>query len=259
MNDLKRSPGAPGLLVSVRSAAEALTAIAAGADIIDVKEPNRGALGAADTATIADIMRAVDGRAIVTAAMGELADFAAGADTAISLRLPAGVSLFKIGLAGCDKLSNWRSTWREAIASLQRTTSNLALPVAVVYADWQAAGSPPPDELLAAALELGCPALLVDTWGKASGNVFNHWRIAELHAFMNRVRESQLAFVLAGSLSGESFAQAVELAPDLVAVRGAACDAGRDGTVSYDRVVVLRRMIAASAEDAISGIKNAHA
>ena len=36
---------APGLLVSVRSAAEAATALAGGADLIDVKEPSRGPLG----------------------------------------------------------------------------------------------------------------------------------------------------------------------------------------------------------------------
>ena len=45
-NHLKIS-NSPGLLVSVRSAAEAITALEAGADVIDVKEPSRGALGAA--------------------------------------------------------------------------------------------------------------------------------------------------------------------------------------------------------------------
>ena len=38
-----------GLLVSVRSASEARVALAAGVDVIDVKEPNRGSLGAAST------------------------------------------------------------------------------------------------------------------------------------------------------------------------------------------------------------------
>ena len=40
----------PGLLVSVRSGAEAEAALAGGADLIDVKEPTRGALGRADGA-----------------------------------------------------------------------------------------------------------------------------------------------------------------------------------------------------------------
>ena len=40
-----------GLLVSVRSADEARTALAGGATVIDVKEPERGPLGRADPAT----------------------------------------------------------------------------------------------------------------------------------------------------------------------------------------------------------------
>ena len=42
-------------LASVRNRAEALTALDNGADIIDVKEPDAGALGAADTQSLADI------------------------------------------------------------------------------------------------------------------------------------------------------------------------------------------------------------
>ena len=62
------------LLVSVRSAAEAEAALAGGAALIDVKEPARGALGRADDAVIADVVRAVAGRAPVSAALGELRD-----------------------------------------------------------------------------------------------------------------------------------------------------------------------------------------
>jgi uncharacterized protein (UPF0264 family) len=41
-----------GLLVSVRDAAEAADALAGGADLIDVKEPNAGSLGAAGHPTL---------------------------------------------------------------------------------------------------------------------------------------------------------------------------------------------------------------
>ena len=59
------------LLVSVRSAAEAEAALAGGAALIDVKEPDRGALGRADDAVIADVVRAVAGRAPVSAAASQ--------------------------------------------------------------------------------------------------------------------------------------------------------------------------------------------
>ena len=45
------------LLVSVRSAAEAEAALLGGADVIDVKEPDRGPLGRADDAVIAAVVR----------------------------------------------------------------------------------------------------------------------------------------------------------------------------------------------------------
>ena len=49
------------LLVSVRDAAEALFAVAAGADLIDVKEPSRGPLGAPDRQTLDAVLAAVAG------------------------------------------------------------------------------------------------------------------------------------------------------------------------------------------------------
>ena len=72
MNDIAFDFARPGLLVSVRNANEARTALSAGADVIDVKEPNRGPLGAADIGEIAAIVEAVQSRVPVTAAMGEL-------------------------------------------------------------------------------------------------------------------------------------------------------------------------------------------
>ena len=54
-----RSRLVPGLLVSVRSVAEAQEAVAGGAAIIDVKEPSRGPLGRADAGVTAAIAEAV--------------------------------------------------------------------------------------------------------------------------------------------------------------------------------------------------------
>ncbi|MEX0885938.1 MAG: (5-formylfuran-3-yl)methyl phosphate synthase, partial [Phycisphaeraceae bacterium] len=49
------SPDRPGLLVSVRNVAEARAAMAGGADVIDIKEPAAGALGAASPTTIQQV------------------------------------------------------------------------------------------------------------------------------------------------------------------------------------------------------------
>ncbi len=243
MTNLEFSFAKPGLLVSVRSTAEALAALSGGADIIDVKEPNRGPLGAADSETISAIVRAVNGRATVTAALGELCDFVAEQMPARARILPAGVSLFKIGLARCAGIPDWKARWQQLVDSLDSESDDPARPVAVVYADWRAAESPPPDDVLRAAIELRCPALLIDTWRKSNGILFDHWPAVAIQNFLDEARADNLIVVLAGSLAEDCFVTAVALAPDLIAVRGAACDTGRTGTVSAERVRDLKLAI----------------
>ncbi|TXN31756.1 (5-formylfuran-3-yl)methyl phosphate synthase, partial [Methylobacterium sp. WL19] len=69
-------PTGPRLLVSVRDAAEAAMATAAGADLIDAKDPDHGALGALPTGTVRAIVAAVAGRAVSSAVAGEPMDAA---------------------------------------------------------------------------------------------------------------------------------------------------------------------------------------
>ena len=59
------------LLISIKNAQEAKLALASGVDIIDLKDPNIGALGALDLATTKVIVDLVNGRAIVSATVGE--------------------------------------------------------------------------------------------------------------------------------------------------------------------------------------------
>jgi uncharacterized protein (UPF0264 family) len=161
-----------------------------------------------------------------------------------------GVSLFKIGLAGCQSLTNWPARWREIIAQLAQSSgreysaARLAAPTAVVYADWQSADAPRPGEVLDAALQVGCPALLIDTWDKSSGPLFDHWAPEPLAGFLGTACLHGMIVVLAGSLTGENIAAAAALTPDLVAVRTAACEGGRHGSVCADRVRRLRAMLA---------------
>ena len=147
-----------GLLVSVRNAEEAATAVLAGADLIDVKEPLAGSLGAASPDAVADVMLTVGGRRPTSIALGELRENVAWSQYAERLSQVNLPRFVKFGLAGC-----WRprpdkerdeliERWRTALAPLPATVG----PVAVLYADWQAAESPPPEIILHCAKELHC-------------------------------------------------------------------------------------------------------
>jgi uncharacterized protein (UPF0264 family) len=247
MMKLKLSKGTPGLLVSVRSAAEALRALAGGADLIDVKEPNQGSLGAANNDTISAVVGVVNGQAPVSAALGELVDFIGTPNGEGQRTLVDGVSLFKIGLARCSAVNNWQTHWQYAVDNLVSTSpKSNSQAVAVVYADWHAAQSPSPHEVLSMAIQCRCPALLIDTWEKSGETLFDYWPVAELQDFTTEVRRHDIAIVLAGSLTGQNVTTAARLVPELIAVRTAACEGGRAGTVSERRVRELKNVIASS-------------
>jgi uncharacterized protein (UPF0264 family) len=240
MRQLPDFTNEPGLLVSVRSAEEALAAIGGGAHVIDVKEPNRGSLGAADRGALVDIVHAVADRAVVTAAIGELMDLIESDVPP----LPAGISLFKIGFAGCASMDDWPAFWRTASESLWPAGDAMHHAVAVVYADWRTAHSPEPREVLRAAVVAACPALLVDTWDKSAGGLFDHWPERDLKSFVRAAQDQGLLVVLAGSLVGDSVPRAASMRPNVIAVRTAACEGGRTGTVTRQRVAALRASIA---------------
>ncbi|HNI07365.1 MAG TPA: (5-formylfuran-3-yl)methyl phosphate synthase, partial [Thiobacillaceae bacterium] len=65
-----------GWLASVTGAEEARLALAAGADLIDCKNPAAGALGALPRATVAEVLAAVGGRRPVSATIGDFPDMA---------------------------------------------------------------------------------------------------------------------------------------------------------------------------------------
>lgn len=228
------------LLVSVRNLDEAKLALAAGVDLIDIKEPMRGPLGSADLTVIAEIVEQVGDSVPISAALGELLDF----DLASAGQLPAGLSYAKLGMAGCAERFDWPRTWARVLESLPKGVQ----PVAVVYADWSSAQAPAPSEILRHAAALGCRAVLVDTYDKSSGGLLDHWGREDLENFVDLVHELGLLCVLAGSLSLESIPQVLALRPDYVALRGAACNGPRTRQISPDRLARLVNLVHARVE-----------
>ncbi|HEY4232849.1 MAG TPA: (5-formylfuran-3-yl)methyl phosphate synthase [Lacipirellulaceae bacterium] len=252
MNELNRFRERTGLLVSVRDAAEALVALDGGADVIDVKEPNRGSLGAADTDAIAAVVAAVAGRAPISVAAGELLDWPTNMSPQFVDAVDGRAAFVKLGLAGCSAETDWQARWREAFDALDDRVQS----VAVVYADWQAARAPTPDETLAHAQQCGCRVILVDTWNKSFGDLFGCWTAENLAEFAHRVRAAGIHLVLAGSLKPLTLAKAVSLRPALVAVRGAVCEGDRGGTVSRSRVEAVRAALDDAQLPFVKGVTN---
>ena len=233
------------LLVSVRSAAEAGAALAGGAEIIDVKEPARGALGAADP----EVVRAVEGRlptAIpLSVALGDPPDDPAvrAAVGRLAPRRPAGEVVLKLGFAGT---SGRQAVVNRLAAALDqaRCVGSPAI-VAVAYADHARASAPSPADVLRASARSGAAGVLIDTFVKDGRDLFASVSVEALAEWIAEARACGLLVAVAGSLGPDGIARVGDAGPDVVGVRGAACEGGRLGRVSAERVRELRSAIAA--------------
>lgn len=236
---------APRLLVSVRDLDEARAAWQGGADILDLKEPNRGSLGMVDSAvarTIVAGLRREGCRLPITMALGELAD---AEHVMERLELPRGLWLAKAGFAGVRE-----SDWRSRFAALARRCRDRCPLIPASYADWQRAGAPSPHELLALAKQHASPFLLLDTWMK--DRPLGEWLpTSEMSELLASAEAAGVDVALAGSLGGESLSSLARLnaaALAVFAVRGAACANGnRHGGVVAERVANLKAVLAGNA------------
>ncbi len=207
----------PGLLVSVRNRAEAEAALAGGAAIIDVKEPDNGALGRAGPDVLAGVLATVAGRRPVSAALGELP--AEDADLPKDLAL---LSFVKWGLAGWRER---RSAWKDRLLRLREQVESNApcLVVAVAYADWKLAGAPPWLDVARFAVANRFSVLLVDTWQKDGRTLLDWISLKELQQLRTLTGGVGVKLALAGSLGEAMIRDLTSVAPDWFAVRGAAC------------------------------------
>ena len=230
------------LLVSVASAAEASAALAGGADVIDAKNPLAGALGAVSTDTLRDIHATIAGVRLVTAAIGDAAGEAATERTAGAFAA-AGAALVKVGFAGISSASRVEVLIRAAVrgAGAGPPGANGGV-VAVAYADADRAGSVPASVLVDVAARAGASGVLLDTADKAGPGLRLLISPTVLAGWVSGAREAGLLVALAGKLTADDLAFVRDAGADIAGVRGAACEGGRSGRVSIERVALLRTL-----------------
>lgn len=168
------------------------------------------------------------------------------------MSFPDGVTDIKLGPANLDTPRSWLDGWR---LSLRRFPSGTGSPsgtgapirrVAVAYADWKSARALRPERILENAVEVGCNVFLIDTYKKDGGCLLDALGIRDLERLSVAVRQSGMTLALAGSVGLEHLPMLVDARPDVIAVRGAACeDRCRSAAVSS---VLVRRLKIAIAE-----------
>jgi uncharacterized protein (UPF0264 family) len=209
------------LLVSVVSAAEARGALAGGADIVDVKDPGEGALGAPAPAVLSEVVRAVGGVAPISVALGDLPDFPHTAALAARGAAVCGADYVKVGLRGVHTLGR-------AAAMMSAVVDAVGPGIAVIAAAYADAGALDPPALAPAWLpalveRTGISGALVDTFVKDGRGLYGWLSETELEDLIARTRDAGGSFAVAGQLRLGDLSR---VDADVVGVRSAVCRGG---------------------------------
>jgi (5-formylfuran-3-yl)methyl phosphate synthase len=218
-------------LASVRSAEEAATALAGGADIIDAKDPISGALGRVAPAVLAAILEEVRGRCPVSATIGDMELAPLAVRGAVQEMAACSVDIVKVGIFDGDVAGTF-----SALAPLAARGVRL---VAVAFADRNHDVAP----LVARCAEAGFYGIMLDTAEKSAGPVTAHASLPELVSFTMAARRAGLFTGLAGSLRLADMPALAAVGADYLGFRSALTVGRRVEALDLEAVRAIRSAI----------------
>jgi (5-formylfuran-3-yl)methyl phosphate synthase len=227
------------LLVSVTDADEARVAVEGGVDIVDVKNPAEGSLGAPGPGVIERVRDVVPPERPVSAAIGDLPNLPGTAALAALGAARSGAAYVKVGLWGT-------STTDEAVAVLRAARDAVdrrATLIAAAYADAERVpdGPLPPGAIVEAARRAGAGGCLLDTAVKDGRGLFQWLTPESLEALVAEAHAAGLEMALAGALRAEDLSVVRATRADIAGVRSAACRDGlRTARLDAERIALLR-------------------
>ncbi len=199
------------MLASVNCLDEAHTVQQIGADIIDLKQPALGALGALDTQLVKTIVNELGGKQPISATVGDLPMQAELITQAVQAMAATGVDYVKIGFFP-------EQDWNAVISQLQACTQDGLKLIAVLFADQQ-----PDLNTVTKFSAAGFAGVMLDTMDKDKGSLTQVMPLATIQHFVKLAKQQQLLSGLAGSLRATDIASLLPLEADYLGFRGALC------------------------------------
>ncbi|MBI2992645.1 MAG: hypothetical protein HYY48_00520 [Gammaproteobacteria bacterium] len=220
------------MLASVRSVEEAQLMAGAGADVIDLKEPADGVLGALPLATVREITSQLEGRVQISATIGDFNDDLQRIGDAATAMAKVGVDIVKVGLF--DRL--FLDRLLQGLAALVRGGIHIVL---VTFAEQD--GHRINVGKVAAA---GLSGVMVDTAEKRTGSLLQKVPVEDLRGFVREAQGAGLVSGLAGALRAEDVAELLSLNVDYLGFRSALCKGNeREQRICIRRARIIRALI----------------
>ncbi len=244
------------LLISPTNETEALQAIAGGADIVDVKNPKEGALGANYPWVIKRIKELTPKNIEVSCTLGEVPNLPGSISLAALGAASLGVDYVKVGLLGFKKP-------QEAVALLEnvnRAAKGCNPKIKIVatgYADAERAGTVDPLLIPETAHKAKADVAMIDTAVKDGKTLFDFLTEQQLKKFVTSAHSFGLQVALAGSLRKQDLPVVYSLDADIAGLRGAACTNSNRVTGQVTRELVAELVQTVKQAEMQAGVKRA--
>ena len=227
------------LLVSPMNLDEARAALSGGADIIDVKNPKEGSLGANFPWAIKAVAELVAGKVPVSATIGDL-EFKPGTASLAALGAAmVGADYVKAGLLGAKTQDQAREMMESIVRAVKDFDPRKKV-VSAAYSDYARAGSLSPMLLPVVARDAGADLVMVDTAKKDGRSTFEFMSEEDLRSFISLGHKMGLEVAVAGTIGFDHLEMLKRLSPDIIGVRGVVCGGDRRSSIRPELVEKLK-------------------
>ena len=223
------------LLVSPINPIEAKAAFDGGADIIDVKNPKEGSLGANFPWVIRAVIEAIESKKPVSATIGDF-NFKPGTASLAALGAAvAGADYIKMGLYDIRTTDQAEELMSKFVQSIKEYDPN-KMAVTAAYGDYRRINSISPLLLPEVGAKTGVDVVMIDTGIKDGRSVFEFMNEDELTKFVDDARDLGLTTALAGTIKFEDLDALRRIDPDIIGIRGVVCGGNRNDEIKKELV-----------------------
>ena len=231
------------LLISVVDADEALKAFKGKADIVDVKNPAEGSLGAPKPKVVAMVRKLLPKNVEVSVAVGDAPNLPGTISLAVFGVTCLNVNYVKVGVYGPKSLEE-AYILGKSVVDASKTLNEKIKVVLASYADYSRVGCLSPKDVLQVAYKVEADILMVDTKIKDGKKSFNFLSEDEVKKLCSEAHDKGLGFALAGSLNFDDIEKAFRCGVDVLGFRGAVCSKDRiNGKVEEWKVLAIAEKI----------------
>lgn len=220
------------LLISVQNVQEAAIALECGADIIDLKDPSTGALGALALSEIESIIRFIDARKQVSATIGDVPMVPHLIKERVAQLQKFPLSFIKVGFFETVD-------YQPCLDELHQLTLAGVQLIAVLFAEQQY-----PEDLLIKIKQAGFHGVMLDTRYKNGKTYQAYYSLTAMENFVSHALANGLLFGLAGSLQLKDINAAKKVKPHFMGFRGGVCLANqRQSTLDDQKIYTIKAML----------------